>query len=536
MRSLAVQLVRKIRHRGPDWSGIYADDKAILAHERLAIVDIENGAQPLVSACGDLVLAVNGEIYNHQELRKTLRTNHDFKTKSDCEVLLYLYQEQGVSFLSRLNGIFAFVLYDRRHNSFLIARDPIGVIPLYTGKDKEGNFYVASEMKALTSVCQILEEFPPAHYQLATRLQRYFCPDWYKEKSPAVAIDYEPQKLCLALENAVKRQLMCDVPFGLLVSGGLDSAIIAAIAAKFAAKRIEDGSDAWWPRLHSFAIGLDAESPDLQAARVVSSHIGTTHHEFYFTVQEGLDVLDDVIYYLETFDVTTVRASVPMFLMARKIKSMGIKMVLSGEGADEIFGGYLYFHKAPNAEEFHLETLRKIKALHRYDCLRANKTMAAWGIEARVPFLDPDFLTLAMTLNPKDKMVSATKMEKYILRMAFKDYLPAEILWRQKEQFSDGVGYAWIDTLQKYASECVSDDMFGKRNYRFPQKTPETKESYLYREIFTRFFPPSSLACVAHEKSIACSSAHALRWDATFARHADPSGRAIQGVHRRAKR
>ncbi len=528
LRARALQLVRRVRHRGPDWSGVYADAHAVLAHERLAIVDVESGAQPLHSDSGK-VLCVNGEIYNHQELRTFLSATHNFKTASDCEVLIYLYEEQGVDFFQALNGIFAFVLYDRARNSYLVARDAIGVVPLYYGHDDAGNLYAASELKAIAEVCTTVQEFPPGHYMLDGELRCWFKPGWMRRDFSLVQKYTTIKRLRTALEDAVRRQLMCDVPFGLLISGGVDSSIIAAIAARAAAKRVEDGSAAWWPRLHSFTIGLP-DAPDLEAARVVAEHIGTAHHAFTFSVQEGLDALEDVIYHLETFDTTTVRAAVPMYLMARKIKAMGIKMVLSGEGADEVFGGYLYFHKAPNSREFHLETLRKIKALHLYDCLRANKAMAAWGVEARVPFLDVDFLNRAMNMHPQTKMPSNTRIEKHILRQAFIDYLPHAIVWRQKEQFSDGVGYRWIEALQEHAAAKISEQQFAARDQAFPQKTPRTKEEYLYRQIYAQFFAEHTLDCVPHELSIACSSAVALEWDERFAARADPSGRAVRDL------
>ena len=528
LREQALQLARRVRHRGPDWSGIYDDEHAVLAHERLAVVDVDSGAQPMHSDSGK-VLAVNGEIYNHRELRSFLSRTHSFKTASDCEVLIYLYEEQGVDFLQAVNGIFAFVLYDRQRNSYLVARDAIGVVPLYYGRDADDNLYVASELKAITDICTQVEVFPPGHYMLDGELCSWFKPGWMRRDFSQPHKYTTPKRLHAALEQAVRRQLMCDVPFGLLISGGIDSSIIAAITARFAANRVEDGSAAWWPRLHSFTIGLP-DAPDLEAARLVAEHIGTVHHAFTFTAQEGLDALEDVIYHIETFDTTTVRASVPMFLLARKIKAMGIKMVLSGEGADEVFGGYLYFHQAPNAQEFHLETLRKIKALHLYDCLRANKAMAAWGVEARVPFLDVEFLNRAMNMHPQMKMASGTRMEKHVLRQVFTDYLPHKIIWRQKEQFSDGVGYLWIDTLQQFAAEKISDQQFTARAERFPEKTPRTKEEYLYRQTYAKFFGDHTLNCVPHEASIACSSAAALQWDKRFADHADPSGRAIRDL------
>ncbi len=528
LRTRALQLARRLRHRGPDWSGIYADERAVLAHERLAIVDVESGAQPLQSDSGK-VLCVNGEIYNHRELRGFLSRQHNFKTSSDCEILMYLYEEQGVDFLRALNGIFAFVLYDRHRHSYLVARDAIGVVPLYYGRDCEHNLFVASELKAITDVCTRVWEFPPGHALLDGKLQRWFRPGWLQRDFSLPQRYTTPKRMRLALEEAVHRQLMCDVPFGLLISGGVDSSLIAAIAARFAAQRVEDGSAAWWPRLHSFTIGLP-DAPDLAAAQVVAEHIGTAHHAFTFTEQEGLDALADVIYHIETFDITTVRASVPMYLLARKIKAMGIKMVLSGEGADEVFGGYLYFHRAPNEQEFQREILRKIKALHRYDCLRVNKAMAAWGVEARVPFLDIDFLNRAMNMQPQIKMPRGTRMEKHVLRQAFAAYLPHAIVWRQKEQFSDGVGYRWIDALQAHAEKEINDQQFAARAQDFPRKTPRTKEEYLYRQLYAQSFATHTLDCVPHEKSIACSSAAALEWDQRFATKADPSGRAMRDM------
>ncbi|AWL11532.1 Asparagine synthase (glutamine-hydrolyzing) [Saliniradius amylolyticus] len=536
LRSQALELSKLLRHRGPDWSGIWNNNNAILCHERLAIVDLDNGAQPLVSNNNQQILAVNGEIYNHKQLEADLATPYEFKTHSDCEVILPLYQQKGIDFIDELEGMFAFILYDEEKDAYLVARDHIGIIPLYTGFDEHGNLYVASEMKALVPVCKTIQEFPPGHYLWSEdgELRRYYQRDW---------MDYDAVKdnetnledLKAALEQSVKSHLMSDVPYGVLLSGGLDSSLVSAIAARFAAKRVEDEdqSDAWWPRLHSFAVGLEG-SPDLAAARKVADMIGTVHHEVNFTVQEGLDAIKDVIYKLETYDVTTIRASTPMYLMSRKIKAMGIKMVLSGEGADEIFGGYLYFHKAPNAKEFHEETVRKIDRLHMFDCARANKATCAWGLEARVPFLDKNFVDVAMRLNPKDKMCLDGRMEKWILRKAFDngEYLPQEVLWRQKEQFSDGVGYSWIDSLKEVAETQVSDQQMKTAHFRFPVNTPDTKEGYLFREIFESFFPQETAArCVPGGKSIACSTAEALAWDESFANMADPSGRAMQGVH-----
>ncbi|GAA0350518.1 asparagine synthase B [Bowmanella denitrificans] len=536
LRSKSLELSKLLRHRGPDWSGIWNNNNAILCHERLAIVDLDNGAQPLISNNNQQILAVNGEIYNHKQLEAGLATPYAFKTKSDCEVILPLYQQKGVNFIDDLQGMFAFILYDEAEDAYLIARDHIGIIPLYTGFDEHGNFYVASELKALSPVCKTIKEFPPGHYlwSKSGELTKYYQRDW---------MDYDNVKdnhtsledLKIAFEKSVKCHLMSDVPYAVLLSGGLDSSLVSAIAAKYAAKRVEDNdqTQAWWPRLHSFAVGLEG-APDLIAARKVADMIGTVHHEIHFTIQEGLDAIKDVIYHLETYDVTTIRAATPMSLMSRKIKAMGIKMVLSGEGSDEIFGGYLYFHKAPNAKEFHEETVRKLDRLHMFDCLRANKSTSAWGVEARVPFLDKEFMDVAMRLNPKDKMCGNGKMEKHVLRAAFDngEYLPAEVLWRQKEQFSDGVGYSWIDSVKDYAASQVTDQQMKTAAFRFPVNTPDTKEGYLFRTIFESFFPQESAArCVPSGKSIACSTVEALAWDASFTNNADPSGRAMRGVH-----
>ncbi|MCL1039750.1 asparagine synthase B [Shewanella corallii] len=534
MRSLALEMSKLMRHRGPDWSGIYADDYAVLAHERLAIVDVDHGAQPLLSEDESLVLAVNGEIYNHKELKAQLGDKYRYRTNSDCEVILALYQEYGTEFLDMLNGIFAFVLYDKRNKSWLIGRDHMGIIPLYTGYDADGNFYVSSEMKSLTPVCKTVAEFQPGCFQSSELQQasRYYVRDWmtFEEVKDNEA---DKEQLRDALEAAVKRQLMSDVPYGVLLSGGLDSSIISAITQTFAKRRIEDDgeSDAWWPQLHSFAVGLEG-APDLAAAKKVADQIGTIHHEIHFTFQEGLDAIRDVIYHLETYDVTTIRAATPMYLMARKIKAMGIKMVLSGEGADELFGGYLYFHKAPDAQAFHEELVRKLDKLHLFDCLRANKAMAAWGVEARVPFLDKEFMDVAMRINPQAKMSVEGKIEKQILREAFEHKLPAEVAWRQKEQFSDGVGYSWIDGLKDQAAEHVSDKDLANAHFRFSHNTPETKEAYFYRSIFEELFPLSSAAeTVPGGKSVACSTPEALAWDESLSGVIDPSGRAVRSVH-----
>ena len=566
LREKALKMSQKIRHRGPDWSGIYCGGSAILAHERLSIVDPESGGQPLYSSDRKQVLAVNGEIYNHQEIRRRFAGQYEFQTGSDCEVILALYREKGIDFLEDISGIFAFVLYDEERDEFLIARDPIGVIPLYIGYDSDGTIYVASELKALEGQCEHYEPFLPGHYYysgecrtesvefatasasketgavanstlsvLHSKLKRYYQRDWFgydavKDNKASVSAIHD------ALEDAVKRQLMSDVPYGVLLSGGLDSSVISAIAEKYSEMRIEDDSKtkAYWPRLHSFAVGLKG-APDLAKARLVADHIGTVHHEINYTIQEGLDAIRDVIYFIETYDVTTVRASTPMYLLARVIKSMGIKMVLSGEGADEIFGGYLYFHKAPDAKAFHEETVRKLSKLYLYDCLRANKSLSAWGVEGRVPFLDKEFLDVAMRTNPEAKMCPGKTVEKRIVREAFADMLPAEVAWRQKEQFSDGVGYSWIDTLKQITADAVSDEQMAHAAERFPINPPKNKEEYYYRSIFAEHFPSDSAALsVPSEASVACSTAIALEWDEAFKNMNEPSGRAVKGVHEQA--
>lgn len=534
LRPKALECSRLLRHRGPDWSGIYNNDSAILVHERLSIVDTEHGAQPLYNDDKTHVLAVNGEIYNHKTLAEKLSVDYSFKTGSDCEVILPLYQEHGVEFVDKLQGMFAFCLYNANDNSYLIARDHIGIIPLYTGYDADGNFYVASEMKALMPICKTVEEFPPGHIldSRVGKTEKYYKRNW-QQYSAIKDNTTSKDKLREALEESVKSHLMTDVPYGVLLSGGLDSSLISAITQKFAARRIEDNdlAEAWWPKVHSFACGLEG-SPDLIAAQTVADSIGTIHHSVIFTEQEGIDALREVIYHLETYDVTTIRASTPMYLMARKIKAMGIKMVLSGEGADEIFGGYLYFHKAPNAQEFHEELNRKLDRLHKFDCLRANKSMSAWGIEARVPFLDKNFMDVAMRINPEDKMCGNGKMEKAILRESFEGYLPKEILWRQKEQFSDGVGYSWIDGLKDYVESQVTDQQLASASFKFPVNTPDSKEAYFYRCIFEEKFPLATAAdCVIGGKSVACSTQEALAWDESFKDNADPSGRAVLSVH-----
>ena len=534
LRAQVLEMSKKIRHRGPDWSGIYADDKAILAHERLAIVDPASGKQPLFSEDGKLVLAANGEIYNHRELRKQFEGKYNFQTESDCEVILALYKEKGTGFIDEMNGIFGFALYDAENDEYFIARDHMGIIPLYMGWDENGTFYVASELKALEGVCTKIELFPPGHFLSSKdgKLTKWYSRDWMEYdavKDNQTSID----EIHDALEAAVHRQLMSDVPYGVLLSGGLDSSVTSAIAKKYAEKRIEsdDTQAAWWPQLHSFSVGLEG-SPDLAAAQLVADHIGTVHHEIKFTIQEGLDAIKDVIYNLETYDITTIRASTPMYLMARVIKSMGVKMVLSGEGADELFGGYLYFHKAPNKKEFHEETVRKLSKLHMYDCLRANKSLASWGIEGRVPFLDKEFMDVAMRINPQDKMINGERMEKWVVRKAFESYLPESVTWRQKEQFSDGVGYSWIDTLKEVVNEKVTDEQLANAEYKFPIQTPTSKEEFYYRSIFTDHFPSDTAAwSVPQEASVACSTKIALEWDASFKNMNDPSGRAVANVH-----
>ena len=534
LRTKVLTMSRELRHRGPDWSGIYCGKTAILAHERLSIVDPQSGGQPLFSPDGKLILAVNGEIYNHREIREKYKDKYEFRTGSDCEVILALYRDKGISFLEDLSGIFAFALYDEENDDFLIARDPIGVIPLYIGFDNDGKVYCASELKALEGFCDRYEPFLPGHYYSGKegKMTRWYTRDWssydaVKDNETSIPLLRE------SLETAVRRQLMSDVPYGVLLSGGLDSSVISAIARKYASRRIEtDGkNEAWWPQLHSFAVGLEG-APDLAKAKEVAEHIGTVHHEIHYTIQEGLDALRDVIYYIETYDVTTVRASTPMYLLARVIKSMGIKMVLSGEGADEVFGGYLYFHKAPDAKAFHEETIRKLSKLYLYDCLRANKALCAWGVEGRVPFLDKEFLDVAMRINPADKMCPGKTIEKKVVREAFADMLPESVAWRQKEQFSDGVGYSWIDTLKEYTSQAVSDEQMAHAAERFPINTPMNKEEYFYRSIFAEYFPSDSAAAsVPSVPSVACSTAEALAWDKAFQNMNDPSGRAVAGVH-----
>ena len=534
LRTQVLGMSKSIRHRGPDWSGIFSNDKAVMAHERLAIVDPTSGKQPLLSSDGRYILAANGEIYNHKELRAQFEDTYDFQTASDCEIILALYEKKGPSFIDEMNGIFGFALYDTLKDEYFIARDHMGIIPLYMGWDHNGTFYVASELKALEGVCTKIELFPPGHYLVsgAQAPVQWYTRDW---------MDYNSVKdnqtsiedLHDALAASVRRQLMSDVPYGVLLSGGLDSSVTSALAKLYAAKRIEadDDQDAWWPQLHSFAVGLEG-SPDLEAASKVAKHIDTVHHEIKFTIQEGLDAIRDVVYHLETYDITTIRASTPMYLLARAIKALGIKMVLSGEGADELFGGYLYFHKAPNPRDFHEETVRKLDKLHQYDCLRANKSLAAWGIEGRVPFLDKDFMDVAMRINPTDKMITADRMEKWVIRKAFEKYLPESVAWRQKEQFSDGVGYDWIDTLKEVVEQNVSDDQMQNAHFKFPVQTPQNKEEFYYRSIFEEHYPSETAAlCVPSVPSVACSTPIALEWDEAFKNMNDPSGRAVSKVH-----
>ena len=534
LRRQVLEMSKRIRHRGPDWSGIFSNDKALMGHERLAIVDPTSGNQPLFSEDDRYVLAANGEIYNHKELRQQFEGKYKFKTASDCEVILALYQERGPAFVDEMNGIFGFAIYDTLEDTYFVARDHMGIIPLYMGWDQHGTFYVASELKALEGVCTKIELFPPGHYLSSSDAApvQWYTRDWMefdqvKDNNTSIEDIHD------ALAAAVRRQLMSDVPYGVLLSGGLDSSVTSALAKLYASKRVEsdDKQAAWWPQLHSFSVGLEG-SPDLAAAQEVADHIETVHHEIKFTIQEGLDAIRDVVYNLETYDITTIRASTPMYLMARAIKSLGIKMVLSGEGADELFGGYLYFHKAPTAKDFHEETVRKLDKLHQYDCLRANKSLAAWGIEGRVPFLDKEFMDVAMRINPKDKMINQERMEKWVVRKAFEKYLPESVAWRQKEQFSDGVGYNWIDTLKEVVEAAVSDEQMANAQYRFPKQTPQNKEEFYYRSIFEEHFPSETAAlCVPSVPSVACSTPIALEWDEAFKNMNDPSGRAVAKVH-----
>ncbi|CAA6654745.1 unnamed protein product [Spirodela intermedia] len=501
-RVRVLELSRRLKHRGPDWSGLAQHGDCFLSHQRLAIIDPASGDQPLFNGDGSIIVTVNGEIYNHEELRKSL-PSHKFRTGSDCDVIAHLYEEHGENFIDMLDGIFSFVLLDKRNNTFLAARDAIGVTPLYIGWGLDGSVWISSEMKGLNDDCE--------HFEHGFR--RWYNPPWFSETIPSVP--YDPLVLRKAFEDAVIKRLMTDVPFGVLLSGGLDSSLVASVTARHLAG--SKAAEQWGTQLHSFCVGLEG-SPDLKAAKEVSEYLGTVHHEFHFT----------------TYDVTSIRASTPMFLMSRKIKSLGVKMVISGEGSDEIFGGYLYFHKAPNKEEFHRETCRKIKALHQYDCLRANKATSAWGLEARVPFLDKEFINTAMSIDPEWKMIKPElrRMEKWVLRKAFDDeenpYLPKHILYRQKEQFSDGVGYSWIDGLKAHAAEHVTDRMMLNAKKIYPHNTPTTKEGYYYRMIFERFFPQAD---GPGGPSVACSTAAAMSWDAQWSSNPDPSGRAALGVH-----
>ena len=538
--ALARRMAQRIAHRGPDGKGAHVSAHCALAHVRLAVMDPENGAQPMTCMDGPfkVTIAYNGEIYNADELRAELSGHgYSFETGCDTEVVLKSYLCFGPACVEKLNGIFAFALYDEEKDEFLIARDPIGVIPLYIGYDADGKVYCASELKALEGYCDRYEPFLPGHYYYSKegKMTRWYTRDWMSfdavKNNPASV-----EELRDALEAAVRRQLMSDVPYGVLLSGGLDSSVISAIAKKYASRRIETNGkqEAWWPQLHSFAIGLKG-APDLAKAREVADFIGTIHHEINYTIQEGLDAVRDVIYFIETYDVTTVRASTPMYLLARVIKSMGIKMVLSGEGADEVFGGYLYFHKAPDARAFHEETVRKLSKLYLYDCLRANKSLSAWGVEGRVPFLDKEFLDVAMRINPVAKMCTGKTIEKKIIREAFQDMLPESVAWRQKEQFSDGVGYNWIDTLKAITDQAVSDEQMNQAAQRFPINTPRNKEEYYYRSIFEEYFPSESAArSVPSVPSVACSTAEALAWDEAFKGMNEPSGRAVTDIHEEA--
>ncbi|OJJ44746.1 hypothetical protein ASPZODRAFT_134859 [Penicilliopsis zonata CBS 506.65] len=543
----ALRMAKAVRHRGPDWSGNFVDDSTILAHERLSIVGVDSGAQPLVNDDGSLALAVNGEIYNHRILRKSLKTPYNFKTHSDCEVIIPLYMEHGLDAPKHLDGMFSWVLYDKKQDRVIAARDPIGVTSFYYGTSWKtpGAVYFASELKCLHPVCDKILAFPPGHvYDSKTgEFTRYFEPKWWDPTNvPSTPLDLK--LIRETLEKSVRKRLMAEVPYGVLLSGGLDSSLVASIAqretlrmqeaAKSAAASqareselvgIDDSNElstvTTFQQLHSFSIGLPG-APDTKAALEVAEFLGTKHHAFTFEVQEGLDALSDVIYHLETYDVTTIRASTPMYLLSRKIKAMGVKMVLSGEGSDEIFGGYLYFHAAPNREEFHKETVRRVKNLHLADCLRANKSTSAWGLEARVPFLDKKFLEVCMDIEPKEKMITKERIEKYILRKAFdtsdepdvEPYLPDKILWRQKEQFSDGVGYSWIDGLKDNAELHVTDEMMKNPKPEWGTDIPDTKEAYWYRCMFDEIFPPYCASTVE-------------RWTPTWSKQTDPSGRAI---------
>ncbi|KAK8228324.1 asparagine synthetase [Phyllosticta capitalensis] len=551
----ALKMGKAIRHRGPDWSGNVIANHTILVHERLSIVGVESGAQPLVNDEGTIALAVNGEIYNHRVLRKHLKTPYNFKTHSDCEVIIPLYLEHDIAAPRHLDGMFSWVLHDKVQDRVVAARDPIGVTSMYMGRSSQtpGAVFFASEMKCLHPVCDNIITFPPGHvYDSKTdQLTRYFDPKWLVEPSsvPTTPVDYKTIRA--ALEKAVRKRLMAEVPFGVLLSGGLDSSLIASIAQREIQRvnelakqqKQQNGSSGeelvgidddnklttvqMLPELHSFSIGLPG-APDSKAAEEVAKFLGTRHHSFTFTIEDGLNALSDVIHHLETYDVTTIRASTPMFLLSRKIKAMGVKMVLSGEGSDEIFGGYLYFHAAPDKKEFHEETVRRVDNLHLADCLRANKSTMAWGVEARVPFLDREFLELCMNIDPAEKMITKDRIEKYILRRSFDTtdepetapYLPDNILWRQKEQFSDGVGYGWIDALKDNAELHVSDEDMKNPKPEWGSDVPDTKEAYWYRCMFDEHFPSYCAGTVK-------------RWVPTWSKQTDPSGRAI-AIHEQA--
>ncbi|KAK4113546.1 glutamine-hydrolyzing asparagine synthase [Canariomyces notabilis] len=554
----ALKLAKAVRHRGPDWSGSVISHNTILCHERLSIVGVaESGAQPLTNADESIVLAVNGEIYNHRLIRKNLKTPYHFKTTSDCEVIIPLYMEHGLDAPKYLDGMFSFVLYDKKLDRTIAARDPIGITTFYQGWSSEqpSATYFASELKCLHPVCDKIESFPPGHVydSLTGERTRYFQPTWWDgSRIPEKPLDLK--LLRETLEKSVRKRLMAEVPYGVLLSGGLDSSLVASIAQRetLRLKKLAEATNGtaeqevdlnkgeglvgidddnklstmtFLPQLNSFSIGLPG-SPDNEAALKVAKFLGTKHHVMTFTIEDGLNALSDVIYHLETYDVTTIRASTPMYLLSRKIKAMGIKMVLSGEGSDEIFGGYLYFHGAPDKAAFHEECVRRVKNLHLADCLRANKSTSAWGLEARVPFLDKEFLEVAMNIDPKEKMITNERIEKYILRKAFdtsdepgaEPYLPENILWRQKEQFSDGVGYGWIDALKDNAELHVTDEMMKNPKPEWGDDIPDTKEAYWYRLMFDEHFPPSCASTV-------------MRWTPKWSKQTDPSGRAI-AIHK----
>ncbi|KAJ0420759.1 hypothetical protein BJY00DRAFT_283494 [Aspergillus carlsbadensis] len=542
----ALRMAKAVRHRGPDWSGSFIAEKTVLCHERLCIVGVDSGAQPLVNDNGSLALAVNGEIYNHRILRKTLDVEYNYKTHSDCEVIIPLYMKYGLDAPNHLDGMFAWVLFDKEQDRVVAARDPIGICSFYIGWSSQtpGAVYFASELKSLHPVCDKVQSFPPGHVfdSNTGEFTRYFQPKWWDPTNvPSTPIDYKAIRE--SLTKSVRKRLMAEVPYGVLLSGGLDSSLVASIAQRETTRMqkahpegakseangqlvgIDDENELStvnsFQQLQSFSIGLPG-APDTEAAMEVAKFLGTKHHALTFTVEDGLNALSDVIYHLETYDVTTIRASTPMYLLSRKIKGLGVKMVLSGEGSDEIFGGYLYFHAAPNKEEFHKETVRRVKNLHLADCLRANKSTSAWGLEARVPFLDKAFLETCMAVDPKEKMITKDRIEKYILRKAFdttdepdvEPYLPEKILWRQKEQFSDGVGYSWIDGLKDHAELHVTDEMMKNPKPEWGSDIPDTKEAYWYRTMFDEHFPSYCASTVE-------------RWVPTWSKQSDPSGRAI---------